>query len=243
MRINLALLGVALFATGCGNADPATQAAPPEPIAEVSPAPAPATPEEWRAALESTYRASSVEDTGDGITTLIACFDRAEKECNHLSWGKRDAFRKVWYFTPGLLSETAVGTYLVSYVSVPENSYPRIVLAPTLFNEQGGIFIRSLAVMIDGEVEIEQEFTISEIKREDYPAGTQERVDFIASDEQIAALRKVGPESTILVRINGRDSFVSLDKPQLESVRDEVLNLLHIYDAISAATTGKIPPQ
>lgn len=244
MRTIAALFSLVLFASGCGKEEPIpAETAATEMEAPVeAPSPLP-TPEEWRAAFESSFTAKSVTDEGDGVTTFSACFNDESSRCENFSFGKRDAFRKVWHFIPGLFSSSAVGNYLVSYIAVPQNGAPNILLAPVTFSTDTLLGIERVAIMVDGEVVMEQDIPPGSVKREDYPAGVKERADFIASEEQIDALRKIRPDSAIIVRISGRRSYTTVDQDKLEGMRDEIINLLAIYDRISAATKDKLPPQ
>lgn len=245
IKCSAALLVILSGISGCGKAETDKTL-----VAQTSVNPEPAkraskhvpTPEDWRTAVESAYETTNIKDQGEGVTEFVACFKKKEQGCENMAFASRDAFRKLRIYKSGFRSAVAAGTYLISYASLRDNMAPRLLLAPMLFNKDGWLFLNSIAIMVDGEVLIEQRFNNQDIKREIFPGGVQERADFMASDKQISALRKIKPESKVLIRFTGDKGYISLKKDEVKSVKEEIQNILFIYDKLNSAVADKTIP-
>lgn len=202
-----------------------------------------ATPDGWKNALEASFVMTDVKDGGEGVTEFSACFKRVGKNCDAFAFGSRDAFRKLRFFTAGTSSAMDVFTYVPIYISLRDNERPSLFLAPYFFSKGGWIFLNKIAIMLDGDVVLEQDFEGSAVKRNPEAAGVAEKVHFIASEQQIASLRKIKPESTLLIRFTGQNGHISLDKKRIEYFKSEIANALFIYDTINHALDGKVPTE
>lgn len=237
----------ALFLLGaCGEKQPGSTATSPPPVVEVkqeATRPAP-TPEEWRAAVEGTYAMNRVTDSGDGVTEFTACFEEGSpgERCKHIAFATRDGFRKLRIYMPGVQSAHPVLNALAVYVSLPDNEAPRVLLAPVAFGKSGPLFLEHVAVMVDGEVVLEQKIVRSSVRREIFPGGVQERADFIASEDQIQGLRRIRADSKVLVRFTGEKGYMSLPKDDVKHFQEETQNLIFVYDKLSQAVAGKTRP-
>jgi hypothetical protein len=67
-------------------------------------------------------------------------------------------------------------------------------------------------------------------------------MDLVATPTQIEALRKIKPESKVLIRMTGDKAYRNLDKKDVDSFKDSVALLLFIYDTIQKAVAGKTIP-
>jgi hypothetical protein len=101
--------------------------------------------------------------------------------------------------------------------------------------------------MVDGNVVFEREFEPTAVSRDTKGVGVEEFYDFIATDKDIAALRKINGKSEILVRISGDKGYVNLNSEskkvisEIEIFKLDVISAIRIYDATSKAIEGHIP--
>jgi hypothetical protein len=265
MKLKTSLVIASFAMSGCGQqpASPPSAATPtPTASARTSPPPKP-TPEAWRAAFDSSYHmiGKSV-DGGDGITKFDACFDPAApakmSDCDVGAAGKQDAFRKLWIFMPRLsgLFSSPIGIadqpYVSAYVSVKENQSPRILYSPHYI---GGswLVMTSMAIMVDGDIVLEHNFDRTDVQTHVGSGYVEENSDFALTDKQVVGLRKIHPGSKVIIRLTGKNGFVSMDHGSkskrapasffnTKSFSFDVKETLGIYDAISAKTRGKDVP-
>lgn len=203
--------------------------------------PPPTTPEDWKIAIESTYEKTNIKNKGEGVEEFFACFEptpEKQRKCTNYAFGKRDAFRKLRFYS-GL--NVMAGNNVAVYVSLPDNSKPVLFLAPHIFSQNSWLFINKFAVMVDGDVVLEQELEHSKIDRETFPGGVEERGDFVATLSQIEALRKIKQESVVLVRITGSKGYITFDKGDASSAKESLMNIVKVYDALDNAVKNKIP--
>jgi hypothetical protein len=199
-----------------------------------------ATPEDWRKAVEATYEKSEVKSKVDGVEEFFACFKpivEKRRKCTSYAFGKRDAFRKIRFYS----DFNILGNNVAAYVSLSDNKKPILLLAPHIASQNSWIFINKLAIMIDGEVVLEQGFEDLKVDREISPEGVQERVDFIVTKTQIEALHKIKLESTVVVRITGEKGYITLDKLEASTVKESIVNMVQVYDALNSAVKDTIP--
>lgn len=239
----LALVACLALLAGC---QPASRPAEPETkpaIPTANTAPKAPTPEEWTAALRTAYVESQVKDQGNGVTSFVACFDRPEKKCGAFSLASRDAFRKLRHFKSGLWSSTLVGTYVASYVALRDNSAPTLFLTAYFFAKHGWLFMHRVAVMVDGEVVLDRDFEQEKVDRDNHSYGVEERFDFVPTEAEIAALRKVTPAGKVMIRLTGSKGYVHLKADDVEHFKSEIQNILLVYDTLSKALAGHTLPQ
>ena len=201
------------------------------------------TIDEWNAALSSSYKQSQVKDQGDGITEFMATFGSQEKSDFALSLGSRDAFRKLRIFQGGI--PTIFETCVKAYVSVIDGEKPVLLLRP-YYRGESWLFMKKLALMVDGNVVLEHELELQSSDRRTHGGGVEESQDFILDSRDIEALRKITKASNVIIRITGDKGYVSLIEKKKESsivlFKLEVISALRIYDAIDKAVKGHIPP-
>lgn len=232
-----------LIIVGCSKQD-STASVDKLPLVSVQPAPLPsATSEDWRKALESSYVVTNKSDEGDGVTKFFACFRQIDaKKCGNWTSASRDAFRERYFFKSGFASSFPTGNYVVSYLSLGNDERPSVMLAP-VFNGRSWLFIKKISFLLDGEIVLEKDFEHFKVDRDTHGAGVTERSDFFATEEQIAALRKIGQESNLLVRLTGDKGYVSLNKKEISDLKGEIANLLFVYDKINQALDGNVPSE
>lgn len=259
MKRTVLLTTILLALAGCNQQQAsapstATHAAPP--AAPIPPQPPKPTPEAWRAAFDSSFHIiGKTEDAGDGVFKFTACFDPVAptdmKNCNVGAFAEKDGFRKLWIFTPrysSVFSNIFVmggDSYVSSYVSVRENKAPKILLSPHYAGSEW-LFVTSFAVMVDGDVVLEQTFSQpGDVKTHVGSGYVEESSDFVLSDQQVAALRKIQPGSKVIIRITGKNGYVSIDSSKSKKLFNSALftsdikETLAIHDAIDANTHGK----
>jgi hypothetical protein len=96
--------------------------------------------------------------------------------------------------------------------------------------------------MADGEVIFERDFKDEHVDTDQLPGGVEERYTFIASPEDIAALRKIRPDSRLLIRITGKKGYVMVNKQWTSTFQSSILDSLQIYDLMTAALKPHLPP-
>lgn len=200
------------------------------------------TSEDWKKAVEATHEKLRVRDEGGGVEEFFACFEptpEKKKKCTYHAFGKRDTFRKIRFYTSGI--PIMIGSKISAYVSLPDNGEPSVFLAPYIFSRGSWIFMKKLAIMVDGEVILEKDLNKLEADREVFGGGVQERVDFIATPAQIEALRKIKPEGKFLVRITGEKGYITLDKEESSETKELLINVIRVYDSLNNAVKDKIP--
>ncbi|WP_439672894.1 hypothetical protein AEMCBJ_33510 (plasmid) [Cupriavidus necator] len=206
-------------------------------------APPPPTPADWKNALESTYVKHSVKDEGDGLESFTACFEPAapdqKKKCGAFAFGKRDAFRKLRFYETGI--PMMIGNGISTYVSLKDNELPILILTPYIFRKNW-LFMNKIAVMVNGDVILEQDLNVDLAGQEIFPGGVQEHSAFAATRDQVHALRQIKPDSAVIIRFTGKKGYMTLDKADTSVVKSKIIEVLQVYDSIQKAVTDKIPP-
>jgi hypothetical protein len=100
------------------------------------------------------------------------------------------------------------GPFLGIYIAAPECSAPSILLAPVVTGENW-LFMNKVALMADGEVVLER--TFSEVERDHNANRIVERAAFVATNEEINALKKFASAKTAIIRIGGKNGYVTGD--------------------------------
>lgn len=198
------------------------------------------TPEEWKSALTHTYEESQVQEKGDGITKFMARFDLSKDGPSSVAFGERDAFRKLRFYSMGMPMQISTG--VKAYISVKDNQRPVLFLQPYYWGHKW-IFMRKIAVLIDGELALEHE--CPEPDRDVHGVGVEEKCDVILSASEIDALRKIDNSSKVSVRLSGAKGYVNVGhdgyNPLKEFTKD-IQSGIAIYDLIDDALKNKLPP-
>jgi hypothetical protein len=201
------------------------------------------TPEDWKKALEASYRKDFAKDGKDGVEEFVACFEpnpnpKSKQKCGYIAFGKRDAFRKLRFYETGI--PMMIGDGVSTYVSLEDNGNPVLFLAPYIFGDHW-MFMNKMAIMVDGDVILEHDLNQKNCDREVLPGGVQERCDFIATDLEIENLRKIKAESKVLIRISGEKGYMTLSGRDTSDVKKKIIEVLHVYGTIQAAVRDKVP--
>ncbi|MFZ6760998.1 hypothetical protein ACO0K9_27655 [Undibacterium sp. Ji50W] len=232
-----------LLIAGCSKNEPAK---PPAPSME-RPIPVHiATMDEWTSALSSAYIESQTKDKGDGVTEFMAAFGTKENKNFSIAFGERDGFRKLRIYKAGMPMN--IGTSVKTYVSVPDGKKPILFIAPYYWG-RSWLFMKKLSIMVDGNVIFEHDFELNTSNRRTEGVGVAESYDLVATEQDIDALRKIHPESKVLVRISGDKGYVNLigknKRHEIDAIEDfqrDIVSAIVIYDEISKAIKGHIPP-
>lgn len=230
----LVSLVLMVIVAGCQQPAPAQ----PSTASEAPPTPQ-STPvksmEDWDAALADAYEVSSVTDEGDGVSSFIACHVE-EGENKNCAISRRDAFRKLRFFAFGFSSSLSFNSEpkLKIYISLPDGQAPALFLSP-VFVGDSWIFVNKVAVMIDGEVVLEQEIDHGSVEREVFPNSEVEEVaNFIANNRQIEALRAINKDSEVMIRVTGSRGYVSIAESNISNFKSEIPLALAFYDRLNA---------
>ncbi|SAL67570.1 hypothetical protein AWB69_07789 [Caballeronia udeis] len=235
-----ALTALALGACSKPTAPASALAAPVIAIAAVAPPP---TMADWTSALSTVYKESDRKDEHDGVTNFFCVFGLpgSEKGATHLvAFGKRDAFRKLRFYTPGIQLEAT--TSLETYLSLKDGGTPILFLKPYYFGPDGWLFMQHVAVMADGDVIFERDFKDARVDHDQLPGGVTERYNFIATPADIEGLRKIHPDTKLVIRLSGKKGYVTVDKMMTSQFRANIQDSLKIYDAMTASLSSHIPP-
>lgn len=232
---------VALMLLGCNNKEPtppAERAATPSP--EVTPPPKPAfTAEMWRNAFRSTYNESQKKIKDSGNTEYMACFKLAESDkCKEVAFGVRDGFRKIDFITPpySQLAETVnAANYVHTYISAAECKSPSLFVAPSVNRQGSWLFLNQVAFMADGDVVFEKSFGHTDVTRDNANRWIHERVDFVATDSEISALKKFHAAKSHIIRLTGDKGYITLDKDNLQAFVKDVGQMIETKELIDAA--------
>lgn len=203
-----------------------------------------ATMEDWNASLGETLVEKSVEDKGNGVTSFLACFkSEGRVECA-TNFGRRDSFKKSRFFSAGLrasLDSLITAPYLQSFIALPDGELPVVVLRP-VFTGDSWIFMNKVAVMVDGQVVLDEDLDSLRVKRDTGLDYVDESYQFELEKNQIEALRKITKESKVIIRITGDSGYTTVDKTDVDFFKQDIGNLLQIYDHLTATLKGHIPP-
>ncbi|MBC3879348.1 hypothetical protein H8K38_16175 [Undibacterium sp. FT79W] len=236
-----------------------SSAIPDEPKKATPPAHIP-TIEEWNEALKSTYTESDSKDGKDGTRVFYARFPDqtgtffdAQKKSGNLSRVTRDGFRKMYFFKniwPDTIKNLV--TNVSSYISLPDGGKPTMLLRVYFNGRNGWLFMNKVAVMLDGEVILENDFSKEQVERNTTRPGIEETYTFIADASNIAALRKIKPTSKVIIRITGDKGYVNVDgdgtgkSKEIDATEvfiDSIMRSLAIYDTLNMALENHIPPK
>jgi len=232
-----------LSIAGCSKNEPAkTPTAATEP-----PRPAHiATMDEWTSAILSAYKENQTKNKGEGVTEFMAVFGSKENKNFALAFGERDGFRKLRIYQAGLPMK--IGTSVKTYVSVPDGKTPILFIAPYYWGHSW-LFMKKLLIMVDGNIIFERDFELKTVNRGVEGVGVAESYDLAATEQDIDTLRKIRPESNVLIRISGDKGYVNLigknkrkEIDAIEEFQRDIVSSILMYDAIGKAIEGHIPP-
>lgn len=147
-----------------------------------------------------------------------------------LTFGKRDAFRKLRIFKAGWGPHIATG--VKSYVSVPDNDAPVLFVQPYFWGRNGWLVMNKISVMVDGEVIFEHE--CGKVERDTEGVGVGELCNIAPSKEEIDALRKVVDSAKVVVRLTGEKGYARISMVMLSTIRST--NLREICNRLSRST-------
>lgn len=237
--IALCLATVACLAACQEAASPLAPTPSAQSVATPEPAPSPFSKDDWATALHSSFVIGSVKSNGDGTSSFIACRGaKSEKDCASMLFGTTDDFKKVRHFVPTWSHVNEFGndfTYTRIYVAARECGAPAILVGPTV-NERGGwLFLRKVAFMADSDVVLEHSFEHHEVDRQVSGRSINERALWVASPNDIEALRKLAAATSTGTRFTGETSYISIPKKQEANFIADVRQALAAYDDISAA--------
>ncbi|MBJ9962900.1 hypothetical protein [Burkholderia seminalis] len=205
-----------------------------------------ATPEEWRSALQSAYTTNNSATTNeDGVTSFGARFSAGKEGAKdaYVLLGSYDAMRKRTFFYSFFASPTLdIGNSIKPYISLADNSTPILIIAPYYFSKNGWLFMNRVTIMADGKIVLDRDFSQEEVARDVESYGVQERYDFHASPEEIAALRTITKTSKLTMRLTGKQGFVTIPKKEAESIRTAFIDVIRGYDEIGQRLVGHVPP-
>ncbi|MGY8624296.1 hypothetical protein [Chromobacterium violaceum] len=202
-----------------------------------------ATKADWEGAFKRAVTEKVMEDKGDGKIEAVAEISGGVKAGG--SWGveTRDSFRHLRHFKPGPASTMALMNYgpaLTSYVALRDYEKPDLFLA-SIYSGRSWLFQDKVSVLADGDVVLEHNFR-GNSDTDIESGGVSEAQHFIASPEEIEALRKIVMAKKVLIRISGSKGYVMVKPRQTGEFVTEVKTTLATYDALSKALEGKIPP-
>ncbi|MEM5314197.1 hypothetical protein [Paraburkholderia sp. JHI869] len=230
-------------ATAASRAPVAASVAAPA-VASMPASPVP-TMSDWNAALSKLYVVSSKKDEGDGITSFFASFrvlaaSDSKRKSHLIAFGKRDGFRKLDFYSTGIPMD--LGTSLENYISLPDGALPVLFLKPYFFSSKGWLFMNHVAVMVDGDVVFEHDFSNQHLDTDQLPGGVEESYSFMATPQDIDALRKVRPDSKVLIRITGKKGYVTVEKMQTRTFISNIVDAIQLFDLMTAALKDHQPP-
>lgn len=202
------------------------------------------TPTEWRAALAAAYEAERLQDEGDGVTTFFACFARrSDAKCATTFSGKRDAFRKLWFFEPALSQWHRYGSpnYVHAYLSVKECELPKVLLNASYSSKRGWIFLNKMAVMADGDVVLEREVEHSHVERDNDSRGVTESATWVMEDAALPVLEKIAAAKDVSIRLSGGKGYVAVDAKLVRDMQGDFRSLLAAHKALTTVLTPNLP--
>jgi len=231
MRLASALTVAAVMTLGCSkdaNHPNATQA----PEASVAAAAKKRTPEEWTSKLNSIVKLEQISASDDGNTSGAADFGDGVK----VDYAK-DGFRKLLHFgtVEAKFNTMSDGGTISCYVALKENSKPTFFLVNS-YTGDNWLFMNKVAMMVDGQVVIDQNLQLSPEDRTAESGGVTERYDLpILSNDELLPLRKVATSKQAVARLTGTAGYESVSKKQFAKTQDDLRLCLSVYDKLDAA--------
>jgi hypothetical protein len=240
---------VVLAICGCRQSNPSVDVSPAAILPAETAAPKvvrPATMDEWKAALLSTYQETNTKDNSDGTTSFDARFLKNRKDDWISADGKRDAFRKLRLYRIGtsFIDDVITCPYLKTYVSVRDGEKAHLIIQPCYSGKNGWLFMHKIAIMVNGDVVLEKSFPSLDVQRNTDEGNVIENYSYIADSSDISALRKVTDKSTDVIRLTGDKGYATVNTKgfSVAAVKNDIIGTLYIYDTINKAVEGHLPP-
>jgi hypothetical protein len=133
------------------------------------------------------------------------------------------------------------GTYVPTSISLEDCKKPRLLMEVRHQSKSGWLFVNRVSVLADNELVLDHEFSAGEVGRQNFSYGIKEAGDWIASDEEIHALRKVPGSQTLIIRITGSKGYVTIEKSRVADFRGDIREVLAVYDKLQTELSDKIP--
>ena len=240
-------LGAATLLVACGDKGPDhTSSKDTQPQVAPAPPPKPSyTEEQWKKDYLTTYTSSNLKDEGDGMTSFMACFPIAEKECGYRFMGLKDGFRKVEQLTPTL---TAFHHTYIKYAKKSSGGMVdmRVVTAPCKrailalnpkLHVKTWLFMNKVAFMADGDVVYERSVDSQRVDRDVVSDGVVESWTFIVQDSDHPQLEKFAQAKSKLIRLSGDKGYNSPSAETVDIFAKDVLTAMAAVNAINKVLT------
>lgn len=247
MRLQIAIYSLLILALAA--CKPSNEIVTTKATTELKPAalpPAPIKKSDWENAIKATYEKSQINTDKEGVTEFVACFQTKDgNKCTGSVFGKHDAFRHLTIFTPANSESAALGIwkYLHSYVSLIDCKRPSVLLSPHIFSKEGWLFMDKVSVLADGELLLEHKFTSTEVDRDNNTWGIDERAHWVASDNDLSALKRIASAKVIIVRLSGAKGYVTVAEKDISRIKEDFKSVLAIYSVLDAAAASKEPAE
>ncbi|WP_156902239.1 hypothetical protein [Azohydromonas australica] len=182
----------------------------------------------------------------NGITEFYACFSKSTSACQVGLEGKKDAFRKIQFFSASVLdafdmqAKYASGgpkPSMRSYVSLRDCKSPALVILPMFRSRAGWLFLNQLSIMSDGVVVFDRKLDDGSVNRDhDEIWGIQESVHLVLESAEVDALKKLPDASDVIIRLSGQKGYVTLDKEYSRIFAKQLRSLYVAYDSLNEAS-------
>lgn len=195
----------------------------------------------WRAAVEGTHTEANRRVDAGGVTEYMACFKSGSPRCALPAFAMSDPFRKTSTFEPAAsrLAKHVSSRYLRSYVVLSDCERPIVVLNPSYFSKSSWLFINRAAVLADGQVIIDQPLDSQRVRRDNDAAGVTETATWVATREDVDALRRAALADKVIVRFTGEKGFVTVSPSDVAGFKRDALDITTIFDKLDSAVAAK----
>lgn len=238
----LLLIFLVVLSSGCGDRigqEPFEQAHAQQQVLPSQPEPRPFTTKEWRAAFESSFVASDVEEDGDGVTTYTACFGTTTNgKCNHVAFGKNDAFRKIDHLTPfsTQLNKIAnASNYIGIYIAAMECKMPILLMSTSVNMKSDWVFIEKVAFMADNDVVIERSLPYDTVSRSHRNGWIHENARFIVEPNELDALEMFVSAKKRIIRVTGNKGYITLSNDDTDNFSNDAKGIMEILSSLKRA--------
>ena len=248
MRLQIAIYSLLILAlAACKPSNEIVTTKATTEVKPTAPPPAPIKKSDWESAIGRTYEKNKINIDKEGVVEFEACFQKTEdgKNCSEFAYGKYDAFRHLTSFTPvnSEIADAAIWKYLHSYVALIDCKRPRVLLSPHYFTKEGWLFMDKVSVLADGELLLEHKFTSTEVDRDNNTWGIDERAHWVASNNDLSALKRIASAKVIIVRLSGAKGYVTVAEKDISRIKEDFKSVLAIYGTLDAAAASKEPAE
>lgn len=213
-----------------------------EPVVNAPPAPPPLTKADWQKGFKNSFVESQLKVSDDGMSEFVGCFFNVLEKCGTFTFGSRDAVRGITFFQPASSRRNEFyGTYVPTYISLPDCEKPTLLMKVLHQSKNGWLFVNRVSVLADNNLLLDHEFSAGEVDRQNFSYGITEVVNWITSDAEIHALRKVPGAQTLIIRITGSKGYVTIEKSRVADFRKDIEEVLAVYDKLQTELSDKIP--